>query len=190
MPEWKAAIVLCSNITLLLWKKLSWTELKEHWAGLRNRIERIGALYNKETAFSPFTINLWDCVYEYNMGAGVELSYTWAQTKKQMGPLSFSYTSLFCILWRRLTVDHIDPGCRSRCKSSLRRSTPAHNHYNGTGKPDGCVFCYMYGTMGSVPFHRAQNLENSRAQPSPTSPRNGYASIQKIMHGAVSIICA
>ncbi len=31
----------------------------------------------------------------------------------------------------------------------------------------------------------SKKLENSRAQPPPTSPRNGYARIQNIMHGAV-----
>jgi hypothetical protein len=30
-----------------------------------------------------------------------------------------------------------------------------------------------------------KKLENSRAQPPPTSPHNGYARIQNIMHGAV-----
>ncbi len=31
----------------------------------------------------------------------------------------------------------------------------------------------------------SKKLSNSRAQPPPTSPRNGYARIQNIMHGAV-----
>jgi hypothetical protein len=34
-------------------------------------------------------------------------------------------------------------------------------------------------------FTGPKNLENSRAQPPPTSPRHGYARIQNIMHGAV-----
>jgi len=34
-------------------------------------------------------------------------------------------------------------------------------------------------------FTGPKKLENSRAQPPPTSPRNGYARIQNIMHGAV-----
>jgi hypothetical protein len=39
--------------------------------------------------------------------------------------------------------------------------------------------------ISSMPFHRAQKLSNSRAQPPPTCPRSGYARIQNIMHGAV-----
>jgi hypothetical protein len=39
--------------------------------------------------------------------------------------------------------------------------------------------------IGWFPFHGAQKLGNSRAQSPPTSPRNGYACIQNIMHGAV-----
>ena len=38
--------------------------------------------------------------------------------------------------------------------------------------------------IGWTPFHRAQKTQNSRAQPPPTSPHNGYARIQNIMHGA------
>ncbi len=34
-------------------------------------------------------------------------------------------------------------------------------------------------------FHRAQKLSNSRVQPPPTCPSNGYARIQNITHGAV-----
>ncbi len=34
-------------------------------------------------------------------------------------------------------------------------------------------------------FTGPKKLRNSRAQPSPTSPRHGYAHIQNIMHGAV-----
>jgi hypothetical protein len=34
-------------------------------------------------------------------------------------------------------------------------------------------------------FTGPKKLGNSRAQPPPTSPRNGYARIQNIMHGAV-----
>ncbi len=38
-----------------------------------------------------------------------------------------------------------------------------------------------------LPFQNKgpKKLENSRAQPPPTSPRNGYARIQNIMYGAV-----
>jgi len=43
---------------------------------------------------------------------------------------------------------------------------------------------------GAMPFHSAQKLSNSRAQPPPTSSHNGYARIQNIMHGAVQIIGA
>ncbi len=47
--------------------------------------------------------------------------------------------------------------------------------------------------LGPVKWHRAElwvpfgpkKLENSRAQPPPTSPRNVYARIQNIMHRAV-----
>ncbi len=39
--------------------------------------------------------------------------------------------------------------------------------------------------IGSFPFHRAQKLGNSGAQPPPTSPRYGYERIQNFMHGAV-----
>jgi hypothetical protein len=39
-------------------------------------------------------------------------------------------------------------------------------------------------------FTGPKKLENSRAQPPPTSPRYGYARIQNIMHGAVKIIGA
>jgi hypothetical protein len=31
-----------------------------------------------------------------------------------------------------------------------------------------------HSPIGSMPFHRAQKLSNSRAQPPPTGPRNGY----------------
>ncbi len=37
--------------------------------------------------------------------------------------------------------------------------------------------------IGSFPFHRAQKTQEFH--PPPTSPRNGYARIQNIMHGAV-----
>ncbi len=39
-------------------------------------------------------------------------------------------------------------------------------------------------------FTGSKKLENFRAQPPPTSPRNGYACIQNIMHGAVKSIDA
>ncbi len=42
-----------------------------------------------------------------------------------------------------------------------------------------------HSPIGSMTFHRAQKLENSRAQLLPTSPSNGYARIQNIMHRAV-----
>ncbi len=43
-----------------------------------------------------------------------------------------------------------------------------------------------HSPIGSMPFHRTQKISNSRApQPPPTSPRNGYARIKNIMHGAV-----
>ncbi len=38
-----------------------------------------------------------------------------------------------------------------------------------------------HSPIGSMPFHRPKKLENSRAQPPPSSPRNGYARIQNIM---------
>ncbi len=43
------------------------------------------------------------------------------------------------------------------------------------------------GTRLSARFHFTgpKKLGNSRTQPPPTSPRNGYARIQNIMHGAV-----
>ncbi len=129
------------NLYILTWKSRRYSLLKID--SLLPPMQGVVVLCDssdsdRKGAMEPFTsnstyFNPWDCMYEYNMGAGVELSYTWAQTITQMRPLSFSYTSLFCILWRNLTVDHTDPECRSRCKSSLRRSTPAHNYYNGTG---------------------------------------------------------
>ncbi len=45
-----------------------------------------------------------------------------------------------------------------------------------------------HSPISSMPFHRAQKtleFPYSRAQRPPTSPRNGYAHIQNIMHGAV-----
>jgi hypothetical protein len=42
-----------------------------------------------------------------------------------------------------------------------------------------------HSPISSMPFHRAKNLSNSRAQPCPTCPRNGYARTQNIIHGAV-----
>ncbi len=39
-------------------------------------------------------------------------------------------------------------------------------------------------------FTGPKKLLNSRAQPPPTFPRNGYVRIQNIMHGAVQIIGA
>jgi hypothetical protein len=49
------------------------------------------------------------------------------------------------------------------------------------------VFWAPNGTRLSARCHLTgpKKLENSRAQPPPTSPRNGYARIQNIMHGAV-----
>ncbi len=35
-----------------------------------------------------------------------------------------------------------------------------------------------------IPFHRDNKLSISRAQPPPTYPHNGYASVQNLMHGA------
>ncbi len=42
-----------------------------------------------------------------------------------------------------------------------------------------------HSPIGSMPFNGPKKLSNSRAQPPSTCPRNGYASIQNIMHGAV-----
>jgi hypothetical protein len=42
-----------------------------------------------------------------------------------------------------------------------------------------------HSPISLMPFHRAQKLSNSRAPPPPSCPRNGYARIQHIMHGAV-----
>jgi hypothetical protein len=39
--------------------------------------------------------------------------------------------------------------------------------------------------IGSLSFHRPKKLNNSRAQPPPTSLRNEYVRIQNIMHWAV-----
>jgi hypothetical protein len=47
-----------------------------------------------------------------------------------------------------------------------------------------------HSPIGSMPFHRAIKLSNSRAKPPPTYPRNGHARIQNMMHGAVQIIGA
>ncbi len=48
-----------------------------------------------------------------------------------------------------------------------------------------------HSPIGSMPFHRAQQISNSRAQPPPTCPRNGYACIQNIMHarGCINQSC-
>ncbi len=54
------------------------------------------------------------------------------------------------------------------------------------------VFWAPNGTRLSARCHFTgpKNLSNSRAQPPPTCPRNGYARIQNIKHGAVLIIGA
>jgi hypothetical protein len=54
------------------------------------------------------------------------------------------------------------------------------------------VFWAPNGTRLSAQCHFTgpKKLSNSRAQPPPTSPRNGYARIQNIMHGAVYIMGA
>ncbi len=43
----------------------------------------------------------------------------------------------------------------------------------------------LHSPIGSMPFHRAQKLSISRAQPPPTCPCNGSARIKNITHGAV-----
>ncbi len=68
-------------------------------------------------------------------------------------------------------------------------SSPMHNVL------DACIPITRgsWRGLGPVKWHRAdrrvpfgaKKLENSRAQPPPTSPSNGYACIQNIMHRAV-----
>jgi hypothetical protein len=61
------------------------------------------------------------------------------------------------------------PDPRSRIQGSKRHRIPDPD-------PQHWARCHFTGP---------KKLENSRAQPLPTSPRNGYARIQNIMHGAV-----
>ncbi len=42
-----------------------------------------------------------------------------------------------------------------------------------------------HSPTGSMPFHMAQKTFNFQGLTAPTWPRNGYAHIQNIMHGAV-----
>ena len=47
-------------------------------------------------------------------------------------------------------------------------------------------FFGLHGTRLSARCHfTIKKISNSRAQPPPTCPSNGYARIQNIMHGAV-----
>jgi hypothetical protein len=66
-----------------------------------------------------------------------------------------------------------------------------HIHYFGkwerVGPWDSRVYWVPNGTclLAQCHFTGPKKLLNSRAQPPPTCPRNGYAHIQNIMHGAV-----
>jgi hypothetical protein len=81
------------------------------------------------------------------------------------------YTALYIMFWMRAYLGDVGGGWAVEFPSFLG---PKWN-----------------SPISSFSFHRAQKLGNSRAQPPPTSPRNLYAHIQNIMHGAVQIIgCA
>jgi hypothetical protein len=64
---------------------------------------------------------------------------------------------------------------------------PPWSHHFSNHSWNSRVFWAPNGTRLSAQCHftGSKNLSNSRAQSPPTSPRNGYAHIQNIMHGAV-----
>ncbi len=55
----------------------------------------------------------------------------------------------------------------------------------GSGMEQSRIRDPGYTSRIQIHFTGPKKLGNSRAQPPPTSPRNVYAPIQNIMHGAV-----
>jgi hypothetical protein len=69
----------------------------------------------------------------------------------------------------------------------LMDAYPLLGEVGGGGPWNSQVFWAQNGTRLSARCHFTgpKKLENSSAQLPPSSPRNGYARIQNIMHGAV-----